>query len=317
MAKRKEPTFESLTAEYSGLWAHCQIRPERKSELERSARKIFAARPRYDEISKATGVPWFVIGIIHQMECGQNFKQHLHNGDSLTARTHQEPANRPAKGDPPFTFDESACDALLLKGLNKITDWSIERICYTFEQYNGWGYRWYRHIHSPYLWSYTTLYKSGKYVADGVWSQTAVSEQSGAMALLRTMIDMDATAIDIHQETNTRAWVKATPEVLPLVQSKAVVALQSRSVWSGVGAIISLVLAGVQEAADYAGALMSQVVDLLPSLVSSTKENVAAVSDLAQTIGYGPHVAKAATAAGVAFCIVFIARHVDLKAKKE
>ena len=36
---------------------------------------------RYDQVANATGVPWYVIGIIHEMEGGLNFTTHLHNGD--------------------------------------------------------------------------------------------------------------------------------------------------------------------------------------------------------------------------------------------
>ena len=74
-----------------------------------------AARARYASVSAQTGVPWWVIGLIHMMEAGQSFRCHLHNGDPLTARTVQVPAGRPKTGQPPFIWEESAADALLVE----------------------------------------------------------------------------------------------------------------------------------------------------------------------------------------------------------
>ncbi len=42
---------------------------------------------------------------------------------------------------------------------------------------------------SPYLWSFSTHYQCGKYVADGRWSETAVSKQCGAAVLLRRLAE--------------------------------------------------------------------------------------------------------------------------------
>lgn len=318
-SKKKVPAFETLRAEYAGLWANCVIRPDKRAIVEKTAQTIFNSRPRYDEVSKLTGVPWFVIGIIHQMECELSWKKHLHNGDKLTARTHQVPANRPAKGEPPFTWEESACDALCLKGYDKWTDWSVERIAYALENYNGWGYRWYHpEVHSAYLWSYTNLYHGGKYIADGVWSATAVSEQSGAMALLKVMMEMDPTVIDVHVPT-VPAWAKAGPLAGPSTDaapSKVALALQSKTVWSAVGSVVSLVVAGVNSVAQSVADTASQAIQQLPAIVSDTKENVAAFTDLAQTVGIADHIAKLAVVTGIVFAVVAILRHVDLKQEK-
>jgi hypothetical protein len=62
---------------------------------------------------------------------------------------------------------------------------------YQLEGYNGWGYRLHHtHVLTPYLWSFSTHYTSGKYVADGTWSDTAVSKQCGAAALLRRLAEL-------------------------------------------------------------------------------------------------------------------------------
>lgn len=180
----------ALRAEYERLFETCVIRPERAAVVERLAGQLAATKTRYENVGRPLGIPWPFIAVTHSMESSQRFDRHLHNGDPLTARTRQVPAGRPRTGNPPFTWEESAKDALTMKGLGTGTDWSLAGMLYQLERYNGWGYRRYHpHVLSPYLWSFSTHYRSGKYVADGRWSETAVSQQCGAAVLLRRMIE--------------------------------------------------------------------------------------------------------------------------------
>ena len=39
-------------------------------------------------------MPWYVIAVIHNMECGLDFTEHLHNGDPLARRTINDPPKR-------------------------------------------------------------------------------------------------------------------------------------------------------------------------------------------------------------------------------
>jgi len=198
-------SFEALEAEYQQLWDRCELVSSKKSAAQATAKRILAARERYEAVSEQTNVPWFVIGLIHAMECGLNFKQHLHNGDPLTARTWQVPKGRPTEGEPPFTWEASATDALRYDGLDKVESWDPPRLCYELEKYNGFGYRNnHPEVKTPYLWSGTNNYTRGKYVADGKWSSTAVSGQSGAIAILRCLMEIEddvAIALDAgHHE---------------------------------------------------------------------------------------------------------------------
>ena len=182
----------SLAAEYRDLFHASPLRPDRAAETARLARRLAepARKARYAAVGTGLGLPWHVVGILHLLESGGDFTRHLHNGDPLTGRTVRVPKGRPAAGQPPFSWEASALDALVLAGLDAWEDWSLAGTAYVFEGYNGFGYR--RRapaVPSPYLWSFTTAYVSGKYVADGVWSATAVSRQCGAMALLRALIE--------------------------------------------------------------------------------------------------------------------------------
>lgn len=186
------PFTDALRAEYQALFDDCQVRPAKAQEVEDTIKPLLTNQARYAAVGDPLGIPWYVVAVIHNMECSQNFKQHLHNGDPLTARTKHVPAGRPTAGNPPFTWEQSANDALIFDGMAAWQDWSIPGILYCLERYNGWGYR--RHhpeVKSPYLWSGSNHYTAGKYVADGTWSDTAVSRQIGAATLLRRLAEKD------------------------------------------------------------------------------------------------------------------------------
>ncbi|QJD96553.1 hypothetical protein HH214_12030 [Mucilaginibacter robiniae] len=134
-----------------------------------------------------SGVPWYFIACVHYLECSLSFKKHLHNGDPLTGYTVHVPAHRPKVGHaPPFTFEESAVDAIKLMKYDQVTNWSLPFILLKLEGYNGFGYNR-KGIRTPYLWSYSNHYTKGKYVKDGIYDANAVSSQLGAAVILKRM----------------------------------------------------------------------------------------------------------------------------------
>jgi lysozyme family protein len=204
-------------AGYTKLWREMIVHERRKAQANRAARKIAANKVRYAKVAIETGVPWWWIGITHYMESAGDFSRHLHNGDPLSHRTTHVPAGRPKTGSPPFTWEESAIDALNLKNLPKITDWSIPHALYQFERYNGFGYVAHN-VNSPYIWSFSTHYSRGKYVSDGQWSSSAVSAQCGAAVLLWTLITQgvlnvsaDMTEIVIGEDQPTSSASTSAP----------------------------------------------------------------------------------------------------------
>jgi lysozyme family protein len=180
----RKNTGDTKTPDFAYLWDACKINPEDQKYIDADCKKLLAKRSSYDKVSAVTKVPWYVIAVIHELESGSDFSTHLHNGDPLSARTRQVPKGRPVAGHPPFTWTESAIDALGYDGAAGIKDWNIVATLKFLEQYNGLGYR--NHgIYSPYLWSCTNHYTKGKYVADGVWNSEAVSNQIGCAALMK------------------------------------------------------------------------------------------------------------------------------------
>lgn len=178
--------FNALRLEYHQLFNTCVIPQKNYPAVDACVDKIVANRHRYEAVSGRTGVPWYFIGILHNMECSGRFDQHLHNGDPLTARTVRVPAGFPKSGKPPFAWEDSAEDSLRLKKLESWTDWSIPAMLYKMEEYNGFGYRR-RGIYSPYLWSFSNHYSRGKFVKDGIFDPNAVSKQIGGAVILRRM----------------------------------------------------------------------------------------------------------------------------------
>jgi lysozyme family protein len=191
--ERRVPVLDAvLRGEYEQRWRACSVRPEWIGPADRIGDGIVRDKAEYRRIETATGAPWFVVAAIHSLESNRNFKTHLANGDPLTAPTVHVPKGRPPEGDPPFAFWESAIDALRLKGFHVWKDWSVAGAMFKLEEYNGWGYRlWHSReaVLTPYLASGSTCYERGKYDRDGHFDPALVSQQCGAMVILRRMAD--------------------------------------------------------------------------------------------------------------------------------
>jgi lysozyme family protein len=197
-----------LRAEYQKLFDTCVIRPERASAVKPLVTSLLANKSRYQAVAEQTDVPWYIIAVIHNMESSQSFKKHLHNGDPLTARTVQVPKGRPAIGNPPFTWEDSAIDALVFENFDRVEDWTLPGSLFRLEGFNGFGSRS-RGINSPYLWSFSNHYTKGKFVKDGVFDSNAVSQQCGVALLLRRMVDEGAFTFPLNIAPSSAAEIKA------------------------------------------------------------------------------------------------------------
>lgn len=84
----------------------------RSTRINAEAARIEANRSRYEVVSKATGVPWDVIGVIHYRESSGSFAGVLHNGQKIIG-TGKKTTLVP-KGRGPFsTWEDAAVDALM------------------------------------------------------------------------------------------------------------------------------------------------------------------------------------------------------------
>jgi lysozyme family protein len=148
------------------------------------------AKARYRAVEKRTGVPWYVVSVIHERECSQNWNGSLAQGD----RWDRVSVHLPAGRGPFESWEDCAVDALVhcapFAARNK--DWSIGGLLTVLEQYNGLGYAA-RGLPSPYIWSGTDQYTSGKYVRDHVFDAGVVDVQLGCAGLLIAMAALDRT----------------------------------------------------------------------------------------------------------------------------
>ena len=182
---------------YTIIYNRALIKLSKEQEIKLISKRILEGKERYEGVAETfdNGIPWWFIGITHFMEAGhkypKQFDYHLHCGDPLTARTFHVPSGRPI-ADPkagkgkPYTWEESALDALKYMKYDKVTDWSIENCLILFEKFNGLGYKK-KGVPNPYLWSFTTEYIKGKYVADGRYDPNAVSKQPGVAAIMKDL----------------------------------------------------------------------------------------------------------------------------------
>jgi len=206
MAWKRMKMSPEIRQEYIELFDTCIVRPDRKGIVEEFINKLMRGTSHYDEVQAATKVPWYVVGLIHGMESYFDFGTHLHNGDSLSRRTWNEPKGRPpaSVGDPPFSWVISAIDALQYDRLTAWDDWSVAGICYKMEAYNGWGYRNHQ-INSPYLWSMSNHYTKGKYTVDGHFNPDVISDQVGAITALKKMTDDKLVALSAQKVVDAEA----------------------------------------------------------------------------------------------------------------
>ncbi len=206
------PSYRDYWPLAAKRWSNLTLRPSQAAEILATAKKLCggAYKPRYQAIANTTGVPWYVIAVLHERESGANFNRQLAQGDPLNRRSTNEPISGPFA-----TFAASAEWALAHDHLNKVIDWRIEKILYWCEAWNGWGY-WTNHpgTPSPYVWGGTSVQKSGKYIADHVWSSTAWDTQLGCAAMLYEMAKVDPS-IKFVRETPEGIPVDAAPPVSP------------------------------------------------------------------------------------------------------
>ena len=157
---------------------------------------------RYETVAESTDLPAILIAALHFRESSGDFTTYLHQGDPLGAPALHYPTNIPVF----YKWEDSAIDALTREGRDKTRDdlglrknsTDLAAMATFAELYNGLGYH-NKNTISPYVYSATDRYTSGKYVADGVYDPMAVDKQVGILALMDSIYN-DA-------ETNLRGSI--------------------------------------------------------------------------------------------------------------
>jgi lysozyme family protein len=184
------PQPDGLVALNGDRWKQMHVRATVAKEVDAVAIRLGLYKSRYEDVSRATEVPWFIIAVIHERESSQDWSANLAQGDPWYKVSVHVP-----KGRGPFkSWNEAAIDALknCAPYAARWRDWSAGGALTLLEQYNGLGYAR-RGVPSPYLWAGTDQYEKGKYVADGEYNPNKVDTQLGCAAMLRRMMELDPT----------------------------------------------------------------------------------------------------------------------------
>lgn len=181
---------------YLKLWDSMEILPKKRRRVESACKAILRHKRRYVEVEALTGVPWPVVAVVHRLESSGNFKKCLHNGQALNKKTTLVPKNC----GPFLSFGDAAEDALLGEGHKPNAEGrrklhapfaprGIGAWARWLEIYNGTGYAD-RQVESPYLWSFCNHGVGvGKFYADRKYSTSKVSNQVGAMCMLKWFVE--------------------------------------------------------------------------------------------------------------------------------
>jgi lysozyme family protein len=183
----------SLMQANAARWPHMVIDFDALSPLNKQAAALIASKSRYQAVAAQTGVPWPVIAVIHERECSQDWNLSIAQGDPWNKVSVRVPAGRGPFG----SWEEAAIDALTNCNpfLSRWSHWeAVEGVLTRLELYNGGGYAG-RNLPSPYIWSRTDQYVSGKYDTDGVFDPDTIDAQQGCAGLLACMMQQDPTIL--------------------------------------------------------------------------------------------------------------------------
>lgn len=204
--------FELLRAEYFALLGGMKI--TRNADIEATAKRLMenVNEGHYKSVSDKTGIPQIWIAASFEREASSNFARSPAQGD----RWDHVSVNVPRGRGPFMSWEEAALDAYHLNGLDKVgaDNWSWPLACYYGELFNGFGYRDYRGIRSPYLWGGTNLQQPGKYTSDGKYDSSVMDKQLGIVPIMMRLAQMNKD-LNIGKEwpfTGT----SGTPIVVPI-----------------------------------------------------------------------------------------------------
>lgn len=204
-------TNAAMIAANETLFAKAKIRPEWQPRIDEAAKRLCRAgnkawfvRESARLAEKGCQVPWYVIAVTKEMEAGPDpgFLCSIAQGDSWDQVSRHVP-----KGRGPFDSWYEAADDALIKCAPYMAlwkNWTTGGTLTILMKYNGVG-QFLMGVPSAYLFSGTTVYVKGKYVADGKYDPEAVSKQIGVAALLLGMQKFDASVTFATENVAPRA----------------------------------------------------------------------------------------------------------------
>jgi lysozyme family protein len=162
------------------------LRSYHQSDMKAFYANYVKNKARYEAVAAKTGVPAELIAALHWRESTGDFSKYLHQGDPLGKKAVHVPSNIPIFHE----WEKAAEHALLMKKsirdkLSITATTTDPAALATFaEYYNGLGY-YFKGKPSPYVFSGTDQYTSGKYIRDRVYSSKVRDRQLGVMAMIQ------------------------------------------------------------------------------------------------------------------------------------
>jgi uncharacterized protein (TIGR02594 family) len=206
------------------MWNRATINADKNTSAIKNCKLLLKAKDTYKKAEAVTGVPWWFTGILNGMESDFDMSTWLANGDPLSAPTVQVPKGLKCNG----SWLDGAIVSLKHEGYIGNKDWSILHCLYLFESWNGWGYA--NHgVPSSYVWSSTSEQKPGRFIADHVWSDTAISKRVGCAAMLKILIELGEVAFNDNEPNPSNNDDNSTNNPLPNDDQNKIVRLTINS----------------------------------------------------------------------------------------
>jgi lysozyme family protein len=201
----------ALIAQNAQRWRVAKYDPTRGFSV--VAQRLVAGKARYQAVSVVTGVPWWVIAVIHEREASQRWDRSIAQGDPWNAVSVHVP-----RGRGPFkSWFDAAVDALekCAPYAAAWKDWTAGGTLTLLELYNGEGYEKFHHMASPYLWGGSDQYVKGKYVSDEKFDPEAVDKQLGCAGMLDAMRKLDPSIRFADEQMQSPSIVPPPPSPQP------------------------------------------------------------------------------------------------------
>jgi lysozyme family protein len=171
---------------------------QQKADLAKFQQNYADHQAQYQSVADQTGIPPELVAALHYRESSSNFNTYLAQGDPLGAPPVHVPNDGPTfqKGE----WDKAAANILNSKGkkacqnalgITKDTKDRAALAAYA-EGYNGTGYTDYHpNVNTPYVYSGTDQYSTGKYGSDGHFDANLTDQQLGTLPLVDSITPPD------------------------------------------------------------------------------------------------------------------------------
>lgn len=283
-------TYDGTRRGYRDMYQRAQVKPGNDEVLARAfITKVLHPNiwAEYVAAQQRTGVPCVWFAAVHYRESSNDMRGVLHNGEKIVG-TNQRTSLVPAGLGPFPTWADSADASIKIKQLDSVEHWTIERMLFEAERFNGLGYV--GKNNSSYIWAGTTEEQTGLYVADHVYDPNAEDKRLGVAACLKAFQalgrpDIDALFFyDSGMSSNTGVGGPLVVQQPPVQQIDPIQHLPSvdtggQSIWQVLPMVFS-VLSFIQDLRSKAG----KPTDMMSTLNDVMKQAQDTISGVSKTV---------------------------------